>query len=111
MKQLIDGLCSVDKYDPIAKDKLWHVYFGLVYQNSMAITGIWDITRVETMEHLISKCLEKLLGVLISLTNVALHSLTSKLKLALTSLAEGYVFTLLLHHGQYVNSKPAVLHF
>ena len=30
LKQLKDGLLSIDKFDLIAKDKLWCVYFGLI---------------------------------------------------------------------------------
>ena len=30
LKQLKDGLHSIDKSDLIAKDKLWYVYFGLI---------------------------------------------------------------------------------
>ena len=30
LKQLKDGLVSIDKCDLIAKDKLWCVYFGLI---------------------------------------------------------------------------------
>ena len=49
-----------------------------------------SITKVETMEQLISKYIKKWLGVPNSLTNVALYSSSTKLTLPLMSLVEEF---------------------
>ena len=49
-----------------------------------------SLTKVETMERLISKFIKKWLGVPNSLTNVAQYSASTKLKLPMLSLVEEY---------------------
>ena len=58
LKQLKDGLLSIDKCDLIAKDKLWCVYFGLIPRlaGTMQIYEV-SLSRIEKMESLISKFL------------------------------------------------------
>ena len=51
-----------------------------------------SITKVETMERLASKYMKKLLGVPNSLTNVALYSSSTKLKLPTLPLVEEFKF-------------------
>ena len=93
LKQLKDGLHSIDKYDLIAKDKLWCVYFGLIPRLawSMQIYQI-SLSRIEKMDCLISKFLKKWLGVPKSLTliQLALYSSSTKSKLHTKSLAEEF---------------------
>ena len=91
LKQLKDGLLSIDKCDLIVKDKLWCVYFGLIPRLAwpMQIYEI-SLSRIEKMESLISKFLKKWLGVPKSLTNVALYSSSTKLKLPTKSLVEEF---------------------
>ena len=89
LKQLKDGSLSIDKCNPIAKDKLWCVYFGLIPRLAWPMQ-IYEVllSRIEKMESLISKYLKKWLGVPKSLTNVALYSSSTKLKLPTKSLVE-----------------------
>ena len=70
-KQLQDGLRSIDKCNPINKDKIWCIYFGLIPKLAwpMQIYKV-SLRKVETMERLIIKFIKKLLGVLNSLTNI-----------------------------------------
>ena len=91
LKQLKDGLISIDKCDLIAKDKLWCVYFGLIPRLAWPMQ-IYEVplSRIEKMESLISKFLKKWLGVPKSLTNVALYSSSTKLKLPTKSLVEEF---------------------
>ena len=91
LKQLKDGLLSIDKCDLIAKDKLWCVYFGLIPRSAWPMQ-IYEVSflRIEKMESLITKFLKKWLGVPKSLTNVALCSLSTKLKLPMKSLVEEF---------------------
>ena len=62
-KQLKNGLHSTDKHDLINKDKIWCIYFGLISKLSwpMQIYEI-SLTKVETMEQLISKFIKKMVG-------------------------------------------------
>ena len=64
------------------KNKIWCIYFGLIPKLAWSLQ-IYEVslTKVETMERLISKFIKKWLGVPNSLTNVALYSLSTKLKL------------------------------
>ena len=57
LKQLKDGLLSTDKYDLIAKDELWYVYFGLILRLAWPMQ-IYEVSllRIEKMERLINKC-------------------------------------------------------
>jgi len=91
IKQLKDGLRSIDKCDLINKDKIWCIYFGLIPKLSwpMQIYEV-SLTRVEKMERLISNYVKKWLGVPNSLTNVALYSSSTKLKLPMVSLVEKF---------------------
>ena len=91
LKQLKDGLLSIDKCDLIAKDKLWCVYFGLIPRLAwpMQIYEV-SLSRIEKMESLIRKFLKKWLGVPKSLTNVALYSSSTKLKLPTKSLVKEF---------------------
>ena len=89
LKQLKDGLLSIDKCDLISKDKLWCVYFGLIPRLAWP-KQIYEVSRIEKMESLISKFLNKWLGVPKSLKNVALYSSSSKLKLPTKSLVEEF---------------------
>ena len=87
-KQLQVGLHSIDKCDLINKDKIGCIYFGLIPKLAWPLQ-IYEIslTKVETMEGLISKFIFfKWLGVPNSLTNVALYSSSTKLKLPTLSL-------------------------
>ena len=56
----------------------------------MAIANISGITKVETMQQLISKFIKKCLGVPNSLINMALYRSSTKLKLPTLSLVEEY---------------------
>ena len=73
------------------KDKIWCIYFGLIPKLAWSLQ-IYEVslTKVETMERLISKSIKKWLGVPNSLTNVALYSSSTKLKLPTLSLVEEY---------------------
>ena len=62
LRQLKDGLLSIDKCDLIAKYKLWCVCFGLIPRLAMQIYEV-SLSRIEKMERLISKFLKKWLGV------------------------------------------------
>ena len=79
----------IDKCDLMNKDKIWCIYFGLIPKLAcpMLIYEV-SLTKVETMEQLISKFMKKWLGVPNSLTNVALYS--SSTKLPMLSLVEEY---------------------
>ena len=90
-KQLQDGLCSIDKFDLMNKDKIWCIYFGLIPKLAWPLQ-IYEVslTQVETMDWLISKFIKKWLGVPNSLTNVVLYSSSTKLKLPMLSLVEEY---------------------
>ena len=91
LKQLKDGLLSIDKCDLMPKDKLWCVDFGLIPRLAwpMQIYEV-SLSRIEKMESLISKFLKKWLKVPKSLTNVALYSSSVKMKLPTKSLAEEF---------------------
>ena len=91
LKQIKDGLPSIDKCDLIKKDKLWCVYFGLIPRLAwpMQIYEV-SLSRIGKRESLICKFLKKLLGVPKSLTNVALYSSSTKLKLPTKSLVEEF---------------------
>ena len=73
------------------KDKIWCIYFGLIPKLAWPLQ-IYEVslTKVETMERLISKFIKKWLGVPNSLTNVVLYSSSTKLKLPTLSLVEEY---------------------
>ena len=73
------------------KDKIWCIYFGLIPKLAWPLQ-IYEVslTKVETMERLISKFIKKWLGVPDSLTNVALYSSSTKRKLPTLSLVEEY---------------------
>ena len=90
-KLLKDGLRSIGKCDLLNKDKVWCIYFGLYPKLSwpMQVYEI-SITKVETMERLISKYMKKWLGVTNSLTSMALYSSSTKLKLLILSLVEEF---------------------
>ena len=90
-KQLQNGLCSIDKCDIMNKDKIWGIYFGLIPKLAWPLP-IYEVplTKVETMERLISEFIKKWFGVPNSLTNVALYSSSTKLKLPMLSLFEEY---------------------
>ena len=91
-KQLQDGLRSIDKCDLLNKDKIWCIYFGLIPKLAWPLQ-IYEVslTKVETMERLISKFIfKKWLRVRNSLKNVALYSSSTKLKLPTLSLVEEY---------------------
>ena len=55
LKQLKDGLLSIDKCDLIAKDKLWCVYSGLIPRLAWPMQ-IYEVSfsRIERIESLIS---------------------------------------------------------
>ena len=91
LKQLKDGLLSMDKCELIAKDKLWCVYFGWIQRLAwpMQIHAV-SLSWIEKMERLISKFLKKWLEVPKSLTNVALYSSSTKLKLPTKWLVEEF---------------------
>ena len=90
-KLLKDGLRSIDKCDLLNKGKVWCIYFGLFPKLSwpMQVYEV-SITKVETMERLISKYMKTWLGVPNSLTNVGLYSSATKLKLPTLSLVEEF---------------------
>ena len=90
-KQLQGGLCYIDKCDLMNKDKIWYIYFGLIPKLAwpMQIFGV-SLTKVETMEWLISKFIKKWLGVPNSLTNVTLYSSSTKQKLPTLLIVEEY---------------------
>ena len=91
-KQLQNGLRSTDKCDLMNKDKIWCIYFGLIPKLASPLQ-IYEVslTKVETMERLISKFIKKKwLGVPNSLINMALYSSSKKLKLPTLSLVEEY---------------------
>ena len=100
------------------KDKIWCIYFGLIPELAWLIQ-IYEVslTKVETMERLISKFIEKWLGVPNSLTNVALYSSSTKLKLPTFSLVEEYELGkaqlfLMLHDSSdplVKNAQPSVI--
>ena len=73
------------------KDKIWSIYFGLISKLAWP-SQIYEVslTEVETMERLISKFIKKWLRVANSLTNMALYSSSTKLKLPTLSLVEEY---------------------
>ena len=73
------------------KDKIWCIYFGLIPKSAWPLQ-IYEasLTKVESMERLISKFIKKWFGVPNSLTNVALYSSSTKLKLPTLSLVEEY---------------------
>ena len=78
-KLLKDGLRSIDKCDLLNKDK---VYFGSFPKSSWSMQlYAASITKVETMECLISKYTKRWLGVPNYLTNVALYRSSTKIKL------------------------------
>ena len=114
LKQLKDGLFSIDKCDLIAKDKLWCVYFGLIPRLAWPMQ-IYEVSllRIEKMERLISKFLKKWLGVPKSLTNVALYSSSMKLKLPTKSFVEEFklgkaqLFQML--RNSVKNAQPAII--
>ena len=91
LKQLKDGLLSIDNCDLIAKDKLWRVCFCLIARLAWTMQ-IYEVSlsRIEKMESLICKFLKKWLGVPKSLTNVELYSSSTNLKLPTKSLVEGF---------------------
>ena len=83
-KQLKDGLLSIDKCPLTAKNKLWCVYFGLILRLAWVMQiRVYEVllSRIEKIERLISQFQKKWLGVPKSLTNVALYSSSTKLKL------------------------------
>ena len=88
---LKDGLHSIDKCDLLNKDKVWCIYFELFRKLSwqMQIYEV-SLTKVETIEQLISKYTTKWLGIPNSLTNVTLYSSSMKLKLLTLSLVEEF---------------------
>ena len=73
------------------KDKIWCIYFGLIPKLAWPLQ-IYEVslTKVETMEQLISKFIKKWLELANSLTNVALYSSSTKLKLPMLSLVGEY---------------------
>ena len=77
--------------DLMNNDKIWCIYFGLILKLAWSLQ-IYEVslTKFETMERLISKFIKKWLGVPNSLTNVALYSSSTKLKLPTLSLVEEY---------------------
>ena len=117
-KQLQDGLHSIDKCDLINKDKIWCIYFGLIPKLAWPLQ-IYEVslTKVETMERLISKFIKKWLGVPNSLTNVALYSSSTKLKLPTLSLVQEYklgktwLFQMLHDSGDPLvkNAQPSMI--
>ena len=62
-KQLQNGLRSIDKCDLMNKDKIWCIYFGLIPKLAWPLQ-IYEVslTKVETMERLISKSIKKMVG-------------------------------------------------
>ena len=76
-----------------------------------------SIMKVETMERLISKYMKKWLGVPNSLTNVALYSSSTKLKLPTLSLVEKFklgkarLFQMLCdsHNPLVKNTQPCII--
>ena len=100
------------------KDKIWCIYFGLIPKLAWPLQ-IYEVslTKVETMERLISKFIKKWLGVPNSLTNVALYSSSTKLKLPTLSLVEEFklgkarLFQLLRdsHDPLVKNAQPSVI--
>ena len=90
-KQRQDRLRSIDKCDLMNKDKILCIYFGLIPKFAWPMQ-IYDVslTKVETMERLISKFIKKWLGVSNSLTNMAQYNSSTKLKLPTLSLVEEY---------------------
>ena len=91
-KQLQNGLRSIDKCDLMNKDKIWCIYFGLIPKLAWPLQ-IYEVslTKVETMERLISKSIKRWLGVPNSLTNMALYSSSTKLKLPMFILEVNYI--------------------
>ena len=89
-KQLQNGLRYIDKCDLMNKDKIWCIYFGLILKLPWPLQ-IYEVslTKVETMERLISKFILKN-GIPNSLTNVAQYSSSAKLKLPTLLLVEEY---------------------
>ena len=99
------------------KDKICCISFGLIPKLAwpMQIYEV-SLTKVETMERLISKSIKKWLGVPNSL-NVALYGSSTKLKLPTLSLVEEYklgkaqLFQM-LHDSrdpQVKNAQPSVI--
>ena len=74
-KLLKEGLCYPDKCDLLNKDKVMCIYFGL-FPKLLWLMRVYElsITKIETMERLISKYTKKWLEVPNTLTNVALYS-------------------------------------
>ena len=60
-KQLQDGLHSIDKCDLMNKDKIWCIYLFPKLTWPMQIYEA-SLTKVETMERLISKFIKKMVG-------------------------------------------------
>ena len=90
-KQLNDGLRSIDDSGILDKDKVWCTYFGLIPRILWPLQ-VYEIslTQVEAMERVVSKYIKKWWGVPNSLTNLALYSSSTKLKLPTVSLVEKY---------------------
>ena len=82
-----DDFQSGEKYDFIAKDKLWYVYFRLIAKIPWPLL-IYEksLTRGELMLQLISKYLKKMVGSTSLLDKYFIFNLTSKLKLLPMSL-------------------------
>ena len=63
------------------KDKIWCIYFGLIPKLAWPLlTYEISLTKVETMERLISKFIKKWLDVPYYLRNVELYSSSTKLE-------------------------------
>ena len=62
-KQLQNGLRSIYKCDLMNKNKIWCIYFGLIPKLAwpLQICEV-SLTKVETMERLISKFIKKMVG-------------------------------------------------
>ena len=100
------------------KDKIWCIHFGLIPKLAWLL-HICEVLlkKIETMERLISKFITEWLGVPNSLTNVALYSSSTKLKLPMLSLVDEYklgkaqLFQMLRdsHDPLVKNAQPSVI--
>ena len=90
-QQVNEGLQAIDKSGLPGKLKLWCLQYGLMPRIMWPLT-VYEVamSHVEAMERKINNYVKKWLGVPRSLTNIAIHSRCTKLKLPVHSLVEEF---------------------
>ena len=91
VKQLVQGLSTIDGCGLPGRYKIWCSQFGLLPHVLWSLQ-IYEIalTRVERMEKMVNSYMRKWLGLPKMLASLVLYSRSSKIKLPFKSLAEEY---------------------